>query len=99
MAKQIYTVQSGDTLSKIARDVVGELARWRELAYINSIDPPYIIRPGQRLYLPSDESPMIGTVTGQAAPTRLAQFSFNPATVAIIVIGAALIFFRKDIFK
>ena len=100
MAKQIYIVQSDDSLSKIARDVIGELERWPEIAYINSIDPPYILRPGQQLLLPSDE-PLQVTITGetsQAAPTRLAQFSFNPATVAIIVIGAALIFW-DDIFK
>lgn len=100
MAKQTYTVKSGDTLSKIARDIVGELARWPELAYINSIDPPYSIRPGQTLILPSDE-PLVIDITGgtsQAVPTREAQFSFNPATVAILAVGAALIFFWDDIF-
>ena len=99
MAKQIYIVKSGDTLSKIARDVVGELARWPELAYINSIGPPYVIQPGQRLVLPSDE-PIQVTVTGgndQAVPVREAAFSFNPATVALLVAGAALIFW-DDIF-
>ena len=33
MAERFYTVKSGDTLSKIARDELGELARWREIAY------------------------------------------------------------------
>ncbi len=47
-SKKSHVVQSGDTLFSIAWDAGADyqaLARW------NDIDPPYIIRPGQRLTL------------------------------------------------
>jgi len=98
MAKQNYIVKSGDSLSIIARDQLGDVSRWREIAYINAIVTPYLIRPGQQLLMPSD-TPIEVTVTeGQAAPVREAAFSFNPATVALFVGGAALLFFWDDIF-
>lgn len=54
-----YTVRNGDSLSIIARDVLGNLSRWSELAALNAIAPPYTIYPGQVLTLPN--------VTGGAA--------------------------------
>lgn len=71
MAKTLYTVQSGDTLSKIARDVLGDIERWRELAYINSLSQPYIIYPGQIIMVPVDDAPLDILVTkGQQAPDK-----------------------------
>ena len=46
-----YTVVAGDTLSKIAKKV-GYGCTWQELAKINNIKAPYIIRKGQVLKLP-----------------------------------------------
>lgn len=102
MAKRNYIVQTNDSLSIIARDEVGDIARWYEIAYINSITAPYTIFPGQVLLLPDDE-PLVFDITeyaknGQAAPVQKASIVFNPATVALIVAGAALIYFWDDIF-
>lgn len=47
-----YTVRAGDSLSRIARDVLGNLSRWPELAALNAIASPYTIYPGQVLVLP-----------------------------------------------
>lgn len=47
-----YTVLADDSLSKIARDVIGDMARWPELAALNNIAAPYTIFPGQVLQLP-----------------------------------------------
>ncbi len=44
-----YTVVTGDSLSKIARDVLGDMSLWGELARINNIQAPYVIYPGQTL--------------------------------------------------
>lgn len=53
-----YTVKAGDSLSKIARDVLGDMARWPEIAKLNAIAAPYVIRVGQLLELPAnDRSP------------------------------------------
>ena len=92
MAK-IYTVKSGDSISIIARDVLGDIDRWPELAYMNQLVPPYIIRPGMILAMPRDEPLEVTVTKGQAAPMQLAQFSFNPATMVLFAVGAALVLF------
>ncbi|MFE2166317.1 LysM peptidoglycan-binding domain-containing protein [Streptomyces sp. NPDC059447] len=54
--KRTYTVQSGDSLSAIARRELGNEARWRELYAMNRGvigANPDLIRPGQVLTLPS----------------------------------------------
>lgn len=102
----IYTVQSGDSLSKIARDKLGDMERWREVAYINSLSHPYIIHPGQIIQLPDDSSPLVIDITegtGKppvvdnplAAPALSAGFQLSPATVMVLLIGAALFFMSK----
>jgi nucleoid-associated protein YgaU len=50
-----YVVQSGDTLSKIAQELLGDADRWREIFEANEdkIDDPNQIRPGQELDIPS----------------------------------------------
>lgn len=49
-----YTVKQGDTLSKIARDVLGDMSLWPELCRINNISNCDLIHPGTVLQLPSD---------------------------------------------
>jgi LysM repeat protein len=47
-----YEVQPGDSLSIIARDILGDVSRWPEIAALNNIPDPYVIRVGQLLRLP-----------------------------------------------
>jgi hypothetical protein len=47
-----YTVKAGDSLSKIAANVMGNMALWPRLATANNIAAPYRIYPGQVLNLP-----------------------------------------------
>ncbi len=68
-----YVVKPGDSLSIIARDVIGDLSRWPELAMLNQLSSPYIIEPGQVLQLPADvtvPARSTSTVTRAPAPTR-----------------------------
>ena len=50
----IYTVQSGDTLSEIARRKLGDANRWLEIAQANreTVPDPDKIKPGQQLKIP-----------------------------------------------
>lgn len=50
-----YTVQKGDSLSKIAREHYGDGARWRAIFDANrdQISNPDLIHPGQVLKIPS----------------------------------------------
>ena len=53
-AKKVYTVQSGDTLQKIAKTVYGDAARWKEIYQANRdlISDPNMIQVGQELTIP-----------------------------------------------
>ena len=46
-----YIVKQGDSLSKIARDVLGDISLWVELAKLNNLSNPEKIYPGQVINL------------------------------------------------
>lgn len=48
------TVESGDTLSEIARDYAGGASNYKKLAAINNISNPDLIYIGQKVYLSDD---------------------------------------------
>jgi len=51
-----YTVESGDNLSAIAQQELGDANRWREIYELNKDvigDDPDLIQPGTELKLPS----------------------------------------------
>ncbi|MET0229741.1 MAG: LysM peptidoglycan-binding domain-containing protein [Rhodanobacteraceae bacterium] len=52
---QTYTVNKGDTLSKIAREFYGSANRWHEIFDANrdQISNPDLIKPGQVLKIPT----------------------------------------------
>ncbi len=89
MAKRAYTVKAGDSLSIIARDELGDISRWPEVAYINSISAPYTIFPGQNILLPVNGEPLAFEITEYApepngtAAEKKAGFELTPATLAI----------------
>ena len=104
MATDIYKVKSGESLSIIARDMLGDIQRWPELAFLNGLSHPYFIYPGQILELPPEQGSDIVEVVNlnvslpkaAVAPvTQRAAFSFSPAKVLLLVAGVALYLFTK----
>ena len=101
MAKKIYTVQSGDYLRKIAIEQLGDESRWSEIAYINSLEQPYLIRPNDILLIPDDNDELRVVITeGQkpqapvdhgAAVTKTAAFQFTPAMIVVVVAAVAFL--------
>jgi len=95
MALQRYIVETGDTLSIIAREQLNDLSRWQELAYMNSIKAPYTIYPGQTIMLPGNELVML-TVTAPPVDGTVARkgdaFVFTPATLALLGLAAVAVF-------
>lgn len=97
MTTKIYEVKPGQSLSIIARDVLGDMSRWKELAFINSIQYPYIIKVGEIIELPELKSPpqvievAKGVPTVNASITNMAADSLSPATVILLVVGAFLL--------
>ena len=53
---QTYTVNKGDTLSKIAKEFYGSANRWHEIFDANrdQLSDPDLIKPGQVLKIPAD---------------------------------------------
>ena len=49
---ETYKVQSGDSLLGLAEKLLGSPDRWREIADLNGIGPPYTLYPGQELKVP-----------------------------------------------
>jgi LysM repeat protein len=81
----VYRVERGDYLGHIADRYLGEFDRYPELAKLNKIRDPDLIRPGQKLHLP--EGAADGGVRGHATglvsvPPPPAEDATPPSTPA-----------------
>ncbi len=54
-APKTYMVKAGDSLSKIAKDLLGDANRWKEIYEANKDDikDPNVLNVGQKLVIPS----------------------------------------------
>lgn len=50
---QMYIVQAGDSLSKIAKHFYGDAQQFNKIAKANDIDNPDLIKVGQKLEIPA----------------------------------------------
>jgi uncharacterized surface protein with fasciclin (FAS1) repeats len=88
-----YTVQSGDTLAIIARDIYGDYRLYEQLCAFNSIADCNIIEVGQVINLPTEAE--IGAVAAPAAAattaaTPAAAVAAAPATTTTVTTTAAV---------
>jgi len=53
--EQTYTIESGDSLSKIAKHFYGDASKWRQIFEANRdvIKDPDLIHPGHTIKIPS----------------------------------------------
>ena len=99
MANKLYMVQTGETLKSIARDQLREEPRWQELAFINSLEKPYFVSPGQLILIPGTGDKPLEIVIreqgetpdkgGAAAPG--VDFELSPAELGLLVGGAVFL--------
>lgn len=71
-AAQTYTVQKGDSLSKIAKKHLGDGNDWRKIYEANRAligDDPDKIFPGQKLTIPGSTAAATATPTSGTTPT------------------------------
>lgn len=89
---EFYQVKSGDTLSIIARDVLGDMSRWPDLARLNNIVSPYTIFPGMQLMLPdlSVLGPVVVPDMGPPAPTTTLPTTTTPTPRPTPTLGVGL---------
>jgi LysM repeat protein len=50
--EDLYTIQKGDTLEKIAKEKLQDASLWLQLAKYNSISNPNLIKTGQKIVIP-----------------------------------------------
>ncbi len=104
---KIYEVKSGDSLSKIARDVLGNMSRWPEIAKLNNLVAPYTIFPGAQLLLPEGDTlgPIVidrgvpATTTPASTPPQAAgvvPFQMTPQAWLYLGIGALFLYLSMD---
>lgn len=53
LGSQMYIVQAGDSLSKIAKHFYGDAQQYERIAKANAIDNPDLIKVGQKLEIPA----------------------------------------------
>lgn len=101
----VYQVKKGDSLSIIARDVLGDMSRWPEIAKLNNLVEPYTIFEGAQLLLPEGDvlGPIVidrGVPTTTTTPTPLraagAPFQMTPQAWLYLGIGALFLFLSMD---
>jgi hypothetical protein len=73
-----YVVHPGDTLGRIAARELGSPERWRELAEVNHLRPPYRLLIGQRMRMPSHNAPRIAARRGRH-PAATGRTPHSPA--------------------
>jgi len=76
-----YTVQRGDHLMKIARQL--ELD-WQELAAVNEMESPYLLLPGQVLRLPASSQP---SVTSPPAEIEVPEYYTTQRTESLFALA------------
>ena len=81
-----YTIKPGDSLSKIARDQLGDINLWQELARINNISNPNLIQPGQVISL---------SIHAEANESDGKTLNLWPIFLIVVVMGA-LYFYLKS---
>lgn len=90
-AAPFYTVQPGDSLSKIAKHHLSGAAQWKTLAELNGLNAPYLIFPGQQIDL--------GTALRTPAPRKVlpTATSILPAEFTVVGIdGRARVLREKE---
>lgn len=86
-----YTVEAGDSLSKIAEEQLGDSSRWKEIYEANkdTIKNPNQIYVGQKLTIPGDEQPAAtetpAPAAGKSATAAVAGFDGETVTVTVTV--------------
>lgn len=89
-------MQSGDTLRKIAAAQLGSERRWRELASINHLSPPYTLLIGQRLELPQLPGFRPSATRAPVHPTLDLDLSTDDDVGAAWAVGRGFFFVLAD---
>ncbi len=88
-----YVVRSGDSLERIARRELGDGARWREVAELNGIKNPNLVRVGQKLTMPG------AAIASSPAKTRAPQAAPRPGKAPATSSGNTYVVAKGDVLS
>lgn len=78
-AEGSHVVARGETLYSIARERLGAQTRWKEIAALNHLAPPYALSPGMTLRMPGSA----GASVPEKAPQPVSGLDTTPEPAAI----------------
>lgn len=88
-----YTVQSGDSLSTIARRFLDDPLKFHILAKFGGITDPSHLQPGQTIRVPGKKPPEVATPTGEESRTQQAKHFYDagkyPDAIELLESGGA----------
>jgi len=83
-----YTVMDGDLgLEPIAREQLDDPTRWPEIAKLNGLAEPYVIRPGQKLVMPAKEGDAPAAAAPPTAPSGVRRYVVTEEDIGLIQIA------------
>ncbi len=83
-----YVVQPGDTLSGIAKEVLGSEGKWRAIAELNDIENPDRIFVGKRLHMPSTQNnEMSAEMEQQTKQVAAVEITANEGVSSLTILG------------
>ena len=89
-----YTIKTGDTLGTIAKRFLGDSGRYREIASLNGITNPNLIKLGQVIRIPTQSATSAAPVS-MSIPVATAAPAFTtpsyPAEIPSIDAGGSMI--------
>ena len=68
---EVYTIQKGDTLEKIAEDKLEDASLWMQLAKYNSISNPNLIKAGQKIVIPGKAQLLVKVKQRESLEARI----------------------------
>ena len=82
-----YTVVDADVLESIAREQLDDPTRWPEIAKLNNLAEPYLIRPGQKLVMPAKEGGAPAAAAPPTAPSGVRRYVVTEEDIGLIQIA------------
>lgn len=88
----IYRVRENDNLQKIAAKQLGDGNRWTEIAQLNGLKKPYVVKIGDPLKMPTGDAPAAGRTPSsdtEGWTTHVVQANQTPSDISMVVYGTS----------
>ncbi len=87
-----YRVRENDNLQKIASKQLGDGKRWIEIAQLNGLKKPYVVKIGDLLKMPTGDAPIAipqAASSSKGWTTHVVQANQTPSDISMVVYGTS----------